>query len=96
MPEWIRSLKRVERMDFDILAPGHGKLGSKADVTLFREYMSDLYNQVLALARQGKSLEETKAAVDLAKYQGMGRFEAWGPQNVEGVYRRVQMHRRGN
>ncbi len=94
--EWIGSLKRVERMDFDILAPGHGKLGTKADVTTFRDYMSDLYDQVLALARQGKSLEETKAAVDLAKYQGMARFKEWGPLNVEGVYRRVQMHRRGN
>jgi len=38
-PGWIRSLKRVECMDFDILAPGHGNLGTKADVTLFREYL---------------------------------------------------------
>ena len=27
LPEWIESLARVERMDFDILAPGHGPLG---------------------------------------------------------------------
>ncbi len=96
LPDWISSLRRVEGMDFDVLAPGHGKLGTMADVTRFREYMSALYDQVLALARQGKSLEETKAAIDLSKYQDMARFEEWGPLNVEGAYARIQMHRRGN
>lgn len=96
IPEWIKSLARVERMDFDILAPGHGALGTKADVTAFREYMTDLTTQVLEQARMGKSLEETKAAVDLSKYSGWGQFEAWGPLNVEGAYQRTQLNRRGN
>jgi glyoxylase-like metal-dependent hydrolase (beta-lactamase superfamily II) len=96
IPEWIRSLARVERMDFDILAPGHGPLGTKADVTAFRDYMTDLTAQVLEQARMGKSLEETKAAVDLSKYSGWGQFEAWGPLNIEGAYQRAQLSRRGN
>ncbi len=96
LPGWIKSLKRVERMDFDILAPGHGRLGTKADVAAFRGYMSDLHDQVLAQARMGKSLEETKAAVDLSKYKSWGQFEAWSPLNIEGAYERVQLHRRGN
>ena len=96
IPEWIKSLARVERMDFDILAPGHGQLGTKADVTAFREYMTDLTGQVLEQARMGKSLEETKAAVDLSKYSGWGQFEAWGPLNIEGAYQRAQLNRRGN
>ena len=37
MPEWIESLQRVEMMDFDVLAPGHGPLGTKANVIMFRE-----------------------------------------------------------
>jgi glyoxylase-like metal-dependent hydrolase (beta-lactamase superfamily II) len=96
LPEWIKSLARVERMDFDILAPGHGPLGTKADVTAFREYMSDLTNQVLEQARMGKSLDETKAAVDLSKYKDWGQFEAWGPLNIDGAYQRTQLNRRGN
>ena len=96
LPEWIRSLARVETMDFDILAPGHGPLGTKADVTAFRGYMSDLTEQVLEQARMGKSLEETKAAVDLSKYSSWGQFEAWSPLNVDGAYQRVQLNRRGN
>ncbi len=96
IPEWIKSLARVERMDFDILAPGHGALGTKADVTAFREYMTDLTDQVRAQARMGKSLEETKAAVDLSKYKDWGQFEAWGPLNIDGAYQRAQLNRRGN
>jgi glyoxylase-like metal-dependent hydrolase (beta-lactamase superfamily II) len=96
VPEWIDSLARVERMDFDILAPGHGPLGTKADVTAFREYMIDLTNQVRAQARLGKSLEETKAVVDLSKYKDWGQFEAWSPLNIDGVYQRIQLNRRGN
>ncbi len=96
IPEWIKSLARVERMDFDILAPGHGPLGTKADVTAFREYMTDLTGQVLEQARMGKSLEETKAAVDLSKYSDWSQFEAWGPLNIEGAYQRTQLNRRGN
>jgi glyoxylase-like metal-dependent hydrolase (beta-lactamase superfamily II) len=30
--DWIDSLRKVEMMDFDILAPGHGPLGRKAHV----------------------------------------------------------------
>ncbi len=96
LPEWIKSLARVERMDFDILVPGHGPLGTKADVTAYREYMIDLTSQVLEQARLGKSLEETKAAVDLSKYKDWGQFEAWGPLNIDGAYQRVQLNRRGN
>ncbi len=96
LPEWIRSLRLVELMDFDVLAPGHGAMGTKADVKAMRGYLSDLYKQVMAQARMGKSLAETKAAVDLSKYKDWGRFDAWSPLNIEGAYRQVQMHRRGN
>ena len=83
-------------MDFDMLPPGHGQLGTKADVTAFREYMTDLTDQVLAQARMGKSLEETKAAVDLSKYSSWSQFEAWSPLNIGGAYQRIQLNRRGN
>ncbi|MGQ0664537.1 MAG: MBL fold metallo-hydrolase [Pseudomonadota bacterium] len=32
--DWLESLKRVEAMDFDILAPGHGPLGRKEHVRM--------------------------------------------------------------
>jgi glyoxylase-like metal-dependent hydrolase (beta-lactamase superfamily II) len=96
IPEWIASLRKVERMDFDILVPGHGKVGEKADVTAFREYMEDLHAQVLNAVRLGKSLDATKASVDLSLYRDWGQFERWSPLNIEGMFQRIQLNRRGN
>ena len=96
LDEWIDSLRRVEAMEFDILAPGHGPLGTKANVTAFRNYLEDLRGQVLAAARAGKSLEETKKTVDLSKYKDWGGYEQMGQLNIEGVYRLVQATRRPN
>ena len=96
LDEWIDSLRRVEAMEFDILAPGHGPLGTKANVTAFRHYLEDLRAQVLAAARAGKSLEETKKSVDLSKYKDWSGYEQMGQLNIEGVYRLVQANRRPN
>jgi glyoxylase-like metal-dependent hydrolase (beta-lactamase superfamily II) len=95
MPDWIESLRRVETMDFDVLAPGHGPLGTRANVTAFREYLQELHDAVLRSAREGKSLEETKQLVKLPKYDAWGPRE-WFPLNVEGMYRLVQATRRPN
>jgi glyoxylase-like metal-dependent hydrolase (beta-lactamase superfamily II) len=95
MPDWIESLKRVEAMDFDVLVPGHGPLGTKANVTMFREYLQDLRAEVLRYAREGKSVEEMKQLIKLPKYDAWGPRD-WFPLNIEGMYRLVQAHRRGN
>ncbi len=94
--DWIESLKRVEQMDFDVLVPGHGKVGRREHVRMFRDYLEDLRGQVLRYAREGRSLEEVKALVDGSKYAGWASFKDWFPLNVEGMYRQVQQHRRGN
>ena len=96
IPDWILSLRRVETMDFDILAPGHGPLGRHEDVRAFRGYMEDLRGQVLMLARAGKSLDEIKQLVDLTPYQSWDGFKEMSQLNIEGMYRHVQMTRRGN
>ncbi len=96
IPEWIQSLRKVERMDFSILVPGHGRVGEKGDVTAFRQYMEDLHDQVLNAARLNKSLEATKAAVDLSYYRDWGQYERWSDLNIEGMYNRIQLNRRGN
>jgi glyoxylase-like metal-dependent hydrolase (beta-lactamase superfamily II) len=95
MPDWIESLRRVEAMDFDVLVPGHGPLGTKANVAMFREYLQDLRAEVLRHARDGKSLDEIKGLVTLPKYAAWNPKD-WFPLNVEGMYRLVQANRRGN
>lgn len=94
--EWIESLKRVEALDFDILSPGHGRIGKRSDVGAFRGYMEDLHEAVLAAARNSMTKEETVAAVKLEKYKGWGGYGRMFKLNVAGMYDRVQANRRGN
>jgi glyoxylase-like metal-dependent hydrolase (beta-lactamase superfamily II) len=95
MPDWIESLRRVEALDFDVLVPGHGPLGTKANVTMFREYLHDLRAEVVRYAREGKSLDEMKQLITLPRYAAWAPRE-WMPLNIEGMYRLVQANRRGN
>lgn len=94
IPDWIDSLKRVETMDFDILLPGHGPVGTKSDVRAFRGYMEDLHEAVLSGVRSGKSLDELKQTVKLEKYETWSRYKQYLPMNIEGMHRQITLHRR--
>lgn len=96
LQEWINSLKRVEAMSFDVLAPGHGPLGTKADAVAYRELMEELRADVTRLAREGKSLDDIKKAVTMEKYKDWSGYQQMRELNVEGMYRMVQATRRPN
>ncbi len=93
MEEWIESLERVEAMDFDLLAPGHGAMGRKAHVQAFREYLQSLYDDVLAGARAGRGLDELKRTIRLEKYASWSGYEQMRELNIEGMHRYVQLFR---
>jgi glyoxylase-like metal-dependent hydrolase (beta-lactamase superfamily II) len=56
-----------------IVIPGHGAIGRKADLTLFRDVLVGIRDSVAALKKQGKSLEEIVAAKPGARTD-----EEWG------------------
>ena len=95
-PDWIDAIKVVEAIDFDILIPGHGPVGVKADATEHREYTQALYGAVLKAAREGKTLDEMKQTITLDQYKHFGQYDNWRVLNIEGMYKQVSMHRRGN
>lgn len=95
-PDWIDAVRLVEGMDFDVLAPGHGVLGNKDDVAEHRRYLEALYQAVLAGAREGKTLEEVQSSITLEEFGHLGQYPDWLPLNIEGIYHRVSMQRRGN
>lgn len=96
MPDWLDSLKRVEALDFDILAPGHGPLGNKDSVRQFHAYLDELYTTVLKQAREGKKADEVKQAVKMPRYESWGGYKETFELNVDGMYRMVQGQRRPN
>jgi glyoxylase-like metal-dependent hydrolase (beta-lactamase superfamily II) len=59
--------------DSMIVIPGHGAVGRKADLILFRDVMVELREKVAALKKQGRSLAEVIAA-----RPGVRTDEEWG------------------
>jgi glyoxylase-like metal-dependent hydrolase (beta-lactamase superfamily II) len=51
-----------------IVIPGHGAVGGKADLVLFRDVLVEIRDKVAALKKQGKSLTEVVAAKPGARY----------------------------
>ena len=56
-----------------IVIPGHGAVGGKADLILFRDVMVEIREKVAALKKQGKTLGEVLAAKPSARTD-----EEWG------------------
>ena len=96
LPDWNDAIRRVEAMDFDILVPGHGRNGNKADVAAFGDYMDDLWTAVTAAVRAGKTVEQAQAEIKLEKYASWFRYKEWGPMNIAGAHAQFSSHSRRN
>jgi glyoxylase-like metal-dependent hydrolase (beta-lactamase superfamily II) len=94
IPDLVDQIRTVENMDFDIIAPGHGKMGTRADVRDHRQYVENLYKAVMGGVRAGQSLDQLKQSVSLPKYASWSQYKAWLPLNIEGVYSRIKLQRR--
>ena len=86
-PDWIDAIKQVEAMDFDILAPGHGQLGTPQDAADHRQYLEDLTAAVQSAIDAGKSVEEAQAEIKMEKYAEWGAYDDWLQENIAGAYR---------
>ena len=88
LPDWLAGIDRVLAMDWDRLVPGHpgpgGRLGTKDDVRLLKDYMTDVSNAARALAAERKCLnDDAMRAVRLPKYEGWGGYAMFLAGNVQ-------------
>jgi glyoxylase-like metal-dependent hydrolase (beta-lactamase superfamily II) len=88
----IASMSSLEQMDVAIVAPGHGEIGTLADVAAHRRYIEQLKDQVTELLRAGRSDEEIKAAIKMPDYAAWGSYAQWQPMNVEGMLAYLKGH----
>ncbi|MDH3666081.1 MAG: MBL fold metallo-hydrolase [Paracoccaceae bacterium] len=86
----IEQIERVEGLDFQILAPGHSRLGEKADATAAREYIEWLRGAVAAELKAGKGIDEVVETLDTSAYADLGAYERWRDLNVQGMARWLQ------
>jgi len=70
--EWIETLERVEKLDFDHVISGHGELvRGKSQFEVWKEYLRELMGKTADAYAQGATLEEVKKSLGpvlLARY----------------------------
>ena len=83
----IEQTRAVEALDFEIMSPGHSRLGDKSDAVAAREYVEWLRAAVAAELNAGKTVDEVVAGLDTSAYQDMMAYGMWRDLNVQGMAR---------
>ena len=87
--EWLAVLEKMDAIDFEILAPGHGPTGKKENVGEYIGYMTALIAAVQNGIDKGQTLEQMQASLELAKYTDWTRYDEHFDMNIEGVHREL-------
>ena len=89
--DWIRTLGTVEKLDFDRILSGHGDvLQGKRQVTLWKNYLQDLMNQVEELYANGLTLEQIRQDIDLSRHFSLlDRLEPSISAHVQKAFREI-------
>ncbi|ENW78301.1 hypothetical protein F909_03988 [Acinetobacter sp. ANC 3929] len=94
---WIDTLNWVIRQDVDIIDVGHYTPATREDQIALRNYLVDLHQQVLDLVRDGQSWDQLYRNVKFSpEVQTWIAFNTMKMPNIQGMYRWVSNHRRGN
>ena len=70
---WITTGKGIAGLNADQFVIGHGDMMTKAQIQAFVKAAEDKRAKIVAMVKQGKSIEEIKAAVDAPPVPGAGR-----------------------
>ena len=89
--DWIRTLAIVEKLDFDRIISGHGDvLQGKRQVTLWKNYLQDLMDQVGELYAQGATLDQIGQNIDLSKHLSLiNRLEPSVDAHIQKAFREI-------
>jgi glyoxylase-like metal-dependent hydrolase (beta-lactamase superfamily II) len=83
--DWIKQAKKADTLDFDIFAPAHGNLGTKADLGDAIVYLETLRADVLEGLKDGQSVAELQANITMEPYKEWLGYGSWRAENVLGM-----------
>ena len=84
---WSLNLTKMDKLDVDLICPGHGKPAKKELLAKQKRYFDDLRKEVQRGIDAKKSLEEITMGLDLAWYkEWTGKAAKENTDNVKHVY----------
>jgi len=89
---WVQVLNHVLQLPVESAVPGHFEIGTRSDLQRFRDYLSDLYEQVKALKKSGETLEQVRRDIHMEKYSDFRqypKYEATFSENARTIYQQI-------
>ena len=84
--KYVDAIAKVQSLDFDILIPGHGNVGEKADLILFVNFLRALDAAVASGIAEGKSLEEMRKSIFFPDYKNWLLYDVRRVNLISEVY----------
>ena len=72
------------------VVPGHGPICDRNDVVNYRDMVTILRARIAAMVKEGKTLEQVKAAKPTLDYDGIGHYGATKDAFIEAVYQNLK------
>lgn len=88
VPRWIGVLGKVGKWDVATYVPGHGSLGTKADVANFRGFLEWLRAGVKTGIQQGKSLAQVERQLLSSRVFNLLALDL-APRTIAAVYQQI-------
>lgn len=93
--EWLRTLTRIEKMNFEkaVYSHSHAKdpIGTMSDVIQTREFLQDLQTEIISEFNNGTSFYQMPSTLKLPKYQHWDFYQEWLPINVWNTMFQMEM-----
>ena len=80
-------IRAVQALKFEIMLPGHSRLGDQSDADEALDYIQWLKEAVAGQLRAGKSVEEIVADLDTSRWSEMMAYDDWRDLNIQGMAR---------
>ncbi len=84
--QWLATLDRFMTLDVHTVVPGHGVVGTREDVRMTRDYITEMLAQTRSALQSGRSADDVKAHLP-AQYAswGLAHVYEW---NVDALFAR--------
>jgi len=92
--EYVNALRTVDALNFEIAAPAHGPIGTKADIAAHRQYFEQIAARVSAAIAAGRTLEQIQAARIMDEYKDWIEYDEDNNINIANAYRTLSARTR--
>jgi cyclase len=89
IPNWVRILGRLAGWDVTTMIPGHGAPGTTATMRAQAAFLDDMWNQVTAGKRAGKSADELARSIDLSRHGDFAADPQRNAGSIRAMYRKA-------